>query len=344
MRATILLAAALAWLAASVPAFAQSAAEPQWRHASSLSESPGYPADFEHFSYVNPDAPKAGTARLADPTGFDSFNPILQQRGNPALGLSLLYDPLMTSAFDELDISGMYGLIAEAVRYPDDYAWVEYRLNPDARWHDGTPITVEDVVWSLEVTKEASPTQAFYYQDVTGARDMGDNVVRFDFARAGNKELPHIVGQLTILPKHWWTATGPDGEPRDIMSTTLEPPLGSGPYRIARFEPDRFVEYERVEDYWAADEPVNVGTNNFDIVRFDVYRDQTVALEAGHTRGREKSLQKRHVERRPIALDLGRERVRLDGEMVGDRAGGHLGGAHDLVARLLVDVAGNGDG
>ncbi len=186
-----------------------------------------------------------------------------------------MYDTLMTTAFDEVDISGMYGLIAEAVRYPADYSWVEYRLRPEAKWHDGTPITAEDVAWSLEVTKEADPTRAFYYKDVTGARDMGDNVVRFDFARAGNKELPHIVGQLQILPKHYWTAEG-----RDIMSGTLTPPLGSGPYKIARFEPNRFIEYERVPDYWGADLPVNVGTNNFETVRYDTYRDQTVLLEA----------------------------------------------------------------
>jgi len=282
MRATMLAAAAavLAALATSHSgaANAQDASEPQWHHASSLSEEPRYPADFPHFDYVNPDAPKGGRVRMADPSGFDSFNPILQ-RGNPAPGILLMYDTLMTTSFDEVDISGMYGLIAEAVRYPDDYAWVEYKLRPEAHWHDGTPITPEDVVWSLGVTKDADPTRAFYYKDVTGARDMGDNVVRFDFARTGNKELPHIVGQLMILPKHWWTGEGPGG-PRDIMSGTLEPPLGSGPYRIARFEPNRFIEYERVPDYWGADLPVNVGANNFDVVRFDTYRDQTVLVEA----------------------------------------------------------------
>ncbi|MEM7695091.1 MAG: extracellular solute-binding protein [Pseudomonadota bacterium] len=269
----------LAVLAAFALAAPSLAAEPEWSHASSLSEEPGYAADFPHFSYVNPDAPKGGRVRLADPSGFDSFNPVLR-RGNAAPGLGLITDTLMTSAIDEIGISAMYGLIAEAVRHPDDYAWVEYRLNPAAKWHDGTPITPEDVIWSLEVTKKADPTRAFYYKDVTGATDMGGNVVRFDFARAGNKELPHIVGQLTILPKHWWTGTGPDGEPRDIMSGTLEPPLGSGPYRIGRFEPNRFLEYERVPDYWAADAPVQVGKNNFDVIRYDVYRDQTVVLEA----------------------------------------------------------------
>jgi len=277
MRATMIVAAALAWLA--VPTFASAQAEPEWHHASSLSEAPRYPADFEHFDYVNPEAPKGGRVRLADSSGFDRFNPILQ-RGNPAPGILVMYDSLMTSSYDEVDISGMYGLIAEAVRYPEDYAWVEYRIDPEARWHDGTPITPEDVIWSLEVTKAADPTRAFYYKDVVKAEDVGDNVVRFTFARPGNKELPHIVGQLTILPKHWWTGTDASGRQRDIMAGTLEPPLGSGPYRIGRFEPNRFIEYVRVPDYWAAEKPVNVGKNNFDTIAYEVFRDQTVVLEA----------------------------------------------------------------
>ncbi|MEM9221626.1 MAG: extracellular solute-binding protein [Pseudomonadota bacterium] len=278
MRATITVVAALAWM--TLPAFATGDdTEPQWHHASSLSESPGYPEGFPHFDYVNPDAPQEGTVRLASATGFDSFNPILQ-RGSVAPGAALIYEQLMVSALDEIPVSAMYGLIAEAVRHPDDFAWVEYRIDPDAKWHDGTPITPEDVVWSLEVTKEADPRQAFYYKDVTGARDMGDGVVRFDFARAGNKELPHIVGQLTILPKHWWTGTGPNGEPRDILSTTLEPPLGSGPYQIGRFEANRFVEYDRADNHWSAEKNVNIGKDNFDTIRYDVFRDQTVVLEA----------------------------------------------------------------
>lgn len=280
MRATLL--ALFLALAAAPVASAQeggAAAEPEWRHASSLSEEPGYPADFPHFSYVNPDAPKGGLVRLADFGGFDSFNPVLT-RGNPAPGIGLIYDQLMTTAYDEYPISGMYGHIAEAVRYPDDYAWVEYRLNPEARWHDGTPITAEDVAWSLNAAKEASPNQAFYYRDVKSAEAVDERTVRFEFTRGGNRELPHIVGQLLVLPKHWWTGTGPDGNPRSIMNGTLEPPLGSGPYRIGRFEPGRFVEYERVEDYWAEDHPTQVGKNNFDIIRYDIYRDQTVVLEA----------------------------------------------------------------
>lgn len=277
MRATMIVAAALAWLA--VPTFAFADTEPEWTHASALSGEPRYPADFAHFDYVNPDAPTGGRVRLADPSGYDSFNPVLQ-RGNAAPGIGLIYDTLMTSSYDEINISAMYPLIAEAVRFPDDYSWVEYRLDPDARWHDGEPITVEDVIWSLEVTKEADPKYAFYYKDVVKAEAVGDDVVRFTFARSGNKELPHIVGQLMVLPKHWWTGTDGSGKQRDIMSGTLEPPLGSGPYKIARFEPNRYVEYERVPDYWAKDKPAMVGTNNIDKINYETYRDQTVLLEA----------------------------------------------------------------
>jgi len=280
MRATLLtlvLALAAAPLASAQDGGAGS--EPEWRHASSLSEAPGYPEDFPHFDYVNPEAPKGGRVRLADFAGFDSFNPVLT-RGNPAPGIGVIYDQLMTPATDELAISGSYGHIAEAVRYPDDYAWVEYRLNPDARWHDGTPITAEDVVWSLDAVKEASPNQAFYYKDVTGAEAVDERTVRFTFARAGNRELPHIVGQLLVMPKDWWTGTNAEGEERSITSATLEPPLGSGAYRIGDFEPGRFVEYERVEDYWAADHPTQVGKNNFDVIRYEIYRDQTVVVEA----------------------------------------------------------------
>lgn len=258
---------------------ASSQEEPEWRHASSLSGEPKYPPDFRHFDYVNPDAPKAGIVRLGDSSGFDTFNPILP-RGNPAPGLGLMYDSLLEPALDEININSEYGLIAEAMRYPSDYSWVEYRLNPQARWHDGTPISVDDVIWSFGKLKEVNPSQAFYYRHVEKAEQVADGVIRFTFDSPGNRELPKIVGQMIVLPKHWWEGTGPGGRPRDIGSGTLERPVGSGPYRIGAFEAGRYIEYERVEDYWAKDHPTRVGTNNFDKVRYDSYRDQTVMLEA----------------------------------------------------------------
>nr|WP_323054755.1 extracellular solute-binding protein [Roseibium sp. DSM 29163] len=186
----------------------------------------------------------------------------------------------MEQALDEDDISAQYGVIAEAVRYPEDYSWVEYRLNPDAKWHDGQAITPEDVVWSFEKATELDPRKKFYYQNVKSAQALPDGVVRFEFDTTGNRELPHILGQLLVLPKHWWTGTGDDGNQRDIGGSLLEPPLGSGPYKIGSFEPNRRVTYQRVEDYWGKDLPIRVGTYNFDEIQYDSYRDQTVLLEA----------------------------------------------------------------
>ena len=253
------------------------AEEPQWRHGTSLMGAPKYPAGFPHFDYVNPTAPKGGLLRLSEAGTFDSFNPILT-KGSIAGGASLISEQLMASALDE--VSTEYGEIAEALKYPDDFSFVTYRLNPKARWHDGRSITPEDVVWSFEVTKEHNPSQAFYYQHVVEAKVTGEREVTFRFDQTGNRELPHIVGQLTVLPKHWWTGIGPDGKPRSIAETTLEPPLGSGPYRIKSFDAGRTVAYERVKDYWGADLPTHVGADNFDEIRWEYFRDETVELEA----------------------------------------------------------------
>ena len=252
---------------------------PGWHHATALNGTPKYAVDIAHFDYVNPDAPKGGTVRLSSTGGFDSFN-IALPKGNLAPGLGLIYDTLMEQALDQADISAQYGVIAKETRYPDDYSWVEFRLNENARWHDGQPISAEDVVWSFQTITELDPRQKFYYQNVVKAEDMGGNIVRFTFDTTGNRELPHIMGQLLVLPKHWWTATGTDGTLRDISRSTLEPPLGSGPYRIKDFAANRQMTYERVADYWAADLPIRVGTNNFDEVRYISFLDQAVELEA----------------------------------------------------------------
>jgi microcin C transport system substrate-binding protein len=252
---------------------------PEWRHASALAGEPRYAADFEHFDYVNPEAPKGGVVRLSEDGSFDSLNPILE-KGVPAAGLGLVFESLMTPALDELDISSEYGLLAEALRYPDDFSSVSYRLRPEARWADGQPVTPEDVVWSFEKTKELSPSQRFYYQHVVKAEKTGDREVTFTFDETGNRELPHIVGQLTILPRHWWEGQAAGGQQRDVAATTLEPPVGSGPYRVTRVEAGRAITYERNPDYWGAALPVAIGTNNFDSIRYDYYRDRTVEFEA----------------------------------------------------------------
>jgi len=240
-------------------------------HGGSLVGALKYPEGFARFDYVNPDAPRGGIVRLAANGGFDSFNGYIV-KGTPAVGAGLVHESLMTPSLDEG--STHYGLLAEWFEQPSDDSWVAFKLRENARWWDGAPVTVEDVVWTLRTLKEkGDPFYRLYYANVTDARDMGDGVVRFDFDQSGNRELPHIMGQLNVLPKHWW-------ETRAFEESALEPMLGSGPYRVSAFEANRFVEYERVPDYWGADLPVNVGQNNFDKLRWEYFRDGTAAFEA----------------------------------------------------------------
>jgi microcin C transport system substrate-binding protein len=270
------LATALA-LAALLPLPQATAQDPARHHALSLIGEPKYPADFKHFDFVNADAPKGGLVRMADIGSFDSLNPILY-KGETAGGLGLLYENLMADSLDEPSTS--YGLIAEWASYPPDYSSVTFKLRDSARWHDGTKITPDDVIFSLEANKSANPRMGLYYKNVTRAEATGDNEVTFYFDVKNNRELPMIMGQLTILPKHWWTGKDASGNQRDPMKTTLEPPLGSGPYRIKEVKPGRSISYERVKDYWGKDLPVNAGQWNYDTIRFEYYRDETVAFES----------------------------------------------------------------
>ena len=267
--------AVLAILALTLPASAQ--LEGEWRHGLSLLGTPRYAPDFKRFDYVNPNAPKGGLVRLGQDGSFDSLNFVIP-RGNAAAGLTFLYDTLMAPALDE--VATEYGLLAEAVRYPADFSSVTYRLRAEARWHDGKPITVDDVIWSFASLKKLNPGQAFYYRHVVKAEKTGEREVTFTFDAPGNRELPQIVGQINVMPKHWWTGTDQNGKPRDIAAGTLEPPLGGGAYRVKSVVPGRTISYERVPDYWGAKLPVNVGRDNFDEVRFEYYRDDTVELEA----------------------------------------------------------------
>jgi len=258
------------------PAFAQ---DQPWKHGLSLFGDVKYPAGFKHFDYVNPAAPQGGTIRMPGFGTFDNFNEVVALvKGNLAMGTNLVSETLMTPAFDE--VSTEYGLLADSARYAEDFAWVIYRLNPNARWHDGKPVTTDDVIYSFEVQKENRPDLAAYYRHVTKAEKTGEREVTFTFDSPGNRELPHIVGQLTVMPKHWWEGTDKSGNKRDVTATTLEPPLGSGPYRIKEFVAGRTVVYEKVADYWGKDLNVNIGTNNFAQIRFEYFRDMTVALEA----------------------------------------------------------------
>lgn len=253
-------------------------AEPAWRHGLSLFGDLKYPAGFSRFDYVNPDAPKGGLARQSTIGSFDNFNLVVAGvKGSLAAGIGLVYDTLMTSALDE--VSAEYGLLAESVRHPDDHSWVTYRLRAAAKWHDGMPVTPEDVIFSFDMLKKHSPMHAAYYRHVVKAEKTGERDVTFTFDGAGNRELPQIVGQLVVLPKHWWEGVNAKGEKRDIAATTQEPPLGSGPYRVKEFVAGSTVAYARVADYWARDLNVNVGRNNFDELRFEYFRDTTVAIE-----------------------------------------------------------------
>lgn len=239
-------------------------------HGASLIGDLKYPADFQNFEYVNPNAPKGGTAREATLSNFDSFNPFIVKGDSPQ-GIGAIFDTLMTPSADRS--SEEYGLLAEWIEHPDDYSWVSFKLRDEARWHDGQPITVEDVIFSLDIlVTEGHPQYRFYYQNVVGGTDLGNRVVRFDFDVKNNRELPHIMGQLRILPKHWWAG-------REFSETSLEPMLGSGPYQIGEFEPGRFIEYERVENYWGANLAVNRGQNNFDRLRYEIFLDSSAAFE-----------------------------------------------------------------
>jgi microcin C transport system substrate-binding protein len=242
------------------------------QHAITLyDEAPKYPAGYRHFDFVNPDAPKGGTLRLSDTGGFDSLNPFIP-KGNPASQISLIYDTLTFHSLDEPFTE--YGLLAEKIEKDPEQRFVRFYLRPQARFNDGTPVTADDVVFTFEtLIKQGDPMYRNYYADVDKVVAEDKLRVRFDFKRPGNRELPLILGQLQILPRHWWAS-------RDFAKTSLEPPLGSGPYRVAKVDPGRSIRYERVKDYWAKDLPVNRGFNNFDAVVVDSYRDLTVALEA----------------------------------------------------------------
>jgi len=260
-------------------AAAQSAGEAPWRHALSLFGKVKYPADFKRFDYVNPAAPKGGVVRQIAVGTFDNFNIVVSGvKGQVSGAVAFIYESLLTPALDE--VSTEYGALAEAVSHPDDFSFVTYRLRSDAKWHDGKPVTVDDVIFSLDSFKKHHPMYSAYYSHVVKAEKVGKREVKFTFDAPGNRELPQIVGQLTVLPKHWWEGTDAQGRKRDVSATTLEVPLGSGPYRVKEFVAGRSIALERVKDYWGRDLAANVGRNNFDELRYEYFRDATVAIEA----------------------------------------------------------------
>jgi len=246
------------------------------RHGLSTFGDLKYPPDFKHFDYVEPAAPKGGEIKLYAIDSFDSLNPFIL-KGVPGIGIEAIYDTLLAGAGDEPD--AMYGLVASGVEVAPDRRWVEFTIRPEARWHDGAPITAQDVVFSFDtLTTKGHPRFKVIYRDVEGARAEGQDRVRFSFKGDQLRDLPRLVAGMPILPKHWYAT-------HEFDRTTLEPPLGSGPYKVDKLEPGRSITYRRVADYWGAALPVNVGQNNFDQIRYDYYRDRAVSLEAFKGRG-----------------------------------------------------------
>ncbi|MDG9885371.1 ABC transporter substrate-binding protein [Pseudomonas putida CSV86] len=242
------------------------------QHAVTLyNEAPKYPADFKHFDYVNPDAPKGGTFRENGFGSFDSLNPFIS-KGVPADNIDLVYDTLARASLDEPFTE--YGLLAKQIEKAPDNSWVRFYLRPEARFHDGTPVRAEDVVFTFNtLMKSGAPMFRGYYADVAEVVAEDPLKVLFKFKHSNNRELPLILGQLAVLPKHFW-------ESRDFTKGSLEIPVGSGPYKVAEVKPGRSIRLVRDKNYWGKDLPINRGFYNFDTITVDYYRDNTVALEA----------------------------------------------------------------
>jgi microcin C transport system substrate-binding protein len=248
------------------------------RHGLSAFDQLGYPPNFAHFKYVDPDAPKGGRISLQGQSGrntYDSFNDFIY-RGIPAEGLGLLYDSLMTRAYDEPD--AVYGLVAQSAELAPDRSSATFHMRPEARFSDGSPVTAVDVVFSFEILKtKGHPNFRSQLRDVTNAEALAANVVKFSFQGNNKRDLPLFVAQLPILSQHYY-------ETHEFDQTTLEPPISSGPYAIGDFKAGTFVTYRRRAGYWGKDLPVNRGRFNFDVVRYEYFRDRTASLEAVKSR------------------------------------------------------------
>ena len=257
-----------------VLAAAGPAASSDWRegpsHGIALNGDLKYGPDFKAFDYVNPAAPRGGELRLAASGTYNSMNPHIV-KGVAAAGLWRVYDRLMTKSADEP--LSLYGVLAESIHVSSDHSHVQFRLRPDARWHDKRPVTADDVIWTFHTLREkGEPHYRYYYRGVLGVKKIDERTVLFSIEK-NNRELPLILAELVVLPKHWWSG-------REFTKTTLDPPLGSGPYRIASYKPGQHIEYRRVPDYWAQNLPAKVGHHNFGVVRYEYYRNPSISVEA----------------------------------------------------------------
>jgi len=248
-----------------------SVAAQEAKHGLALHGEPNYPANFTHFNYVSPDAPKGGDLRLASVGTFDNLNPFIL-KGIAAADAGMVFEKLMESSLDEP--FSQYGWLAENVTVANDRSWVSYKLRSQARFHDGKPVTADDVIFSFETLRDKGhPFYRSYYKDVLSAEKLGPLEVKFTFKGTNNTELPLIMGQLPVMAKHFWKG-------KEFSATTVEPILGSGPYKIESVTPGRSMTLRRVADWWGKDIPVNKGRYNFDTIHYDYYRDATVAIEA----------------------------------------------------------------
>ncbi len=263
--------------AALVPARAETDPSTVRHHALSLIGEPRHGPDFKHFEWVNPQAPKGGRVRLRATGTYDTLNPFAQ-KGLPAVWSTEIHATLMADSLDEPSTS--YGLVAEWVTYAPDFSSATFSIRPEARFHDGSAITPDDVVFTLDALKQWSNRFKIYFKNVTRAVATGERTVKFEFDVKGNRELPQIVGSMPVVSRAYWEGKDANGETRDISKGSTEVPLGSGPYRIKTAEIGRTIVYERVADWWARDLPVAQGQWNLGEVRFDYYRDPTPAFEA----------------------------------------------------------------
>jgi microcin C transport system substrate-binding protein len=274
-RRSLLKLAALAPAARLVGIQMAHAEDRDFRHALTLFKDIKYPADFKQFDYVNPQAPKGGRVRFGLVGSFDNLNPYTFKGET---GSAVINDTLLTSALDEP--STEYGLVASGVWHPEDRSMVVYRLRPEARFQDGTPMTPDDAIWSMQALRDANPFYNAYYKNVSKAEQTGEHEVTFTFNQKGNRELPLITGQLPVLSKAWWTGRDDKGKQRNIQETSFEVPLGSGAYVADDVKLGTSIRMKRVADYWGKDLPVNIGQNNFDEIEYVYFRDANVAFEA----------------------------------------------------------------
>ena len=246
-------------------------AEINLSHAIAMHGDPKYSEDFKNVDYSNPYAPKGGKVIFSSTGSYDSFNPFIL-KGNAAAGIGNLYETLTTNSSDEAFTE--YGLIAKTIEWPDDRSWVAFTIRDEAVWHDGKKIIPEDVIWTFNTLMEKGhPFYKYYYGDVVEVIQENENKVRFNFKGNTNLELPLIVGQLPVLPKHYWFN-------KNFEETTLDIPIGSGPYKIKNFDAGRSITYELDPNYWGKDIPIKKGTENFGVIRYEYYKDRSIEREA----------------------------------------------------------------